>query len=221
MNIIARGSSLEARGVGIANVDGMYSGGWIWREVKRGEVVRSGGNWGPNLKGIDRRLGSSRVLRPGNCAWLVVYRGMDQEGCDLLYSLHAKDDMPQELHDPSRRGIIQFRVDNPLPELDVVFPRAALHLVPRDGKLRTARRANLGRFLEVLLPRGLLLIRRGHVQRRRAGPLENIPPHLLGDVPIVAVVFLAARVPIAAEVDVAVLLDEVELEHAHGRDVVV
>ena len=62
---------------------------------------------------------------------------------------------------------------------------------------------------------------RGHVQRRGARTLENIPPDLIGDMLVEAVGTLAAGIPIAAQVDVAVSLNEVELEIAHGDDVVV
>lgn len=129
--------------------------------------------------------------------------------------------MPQKLHDSSRRGVSQFRIDDPLPELDIVFLGSPLHLVSRDGELRTARRADLVGLADIFLSQGFLLIRRREIQRRRARSFKDIPPDLLGDMTIVAVVFLAARVPVAAEVHVAVLLDKVELEHAHGCDVVV
>lgn len=136
-------------------------------------------------------------------------------------SLHAKNDMPQELHHPPGHGIVQFRLDNPLPELHIVLTRSLQHLAPRDHKLRTARRANLLRLAHVLLRGEFLLIRRRGVQWRGARSLKDIPPDLLGDMLIETVGFLAAGVPIAAEVDVAVFLDEVGLKHAHGVDVVV
>lgn len=138
-----------------------------------------------------------------------------------IYSLHAENDMPQELHHPSGHGIIQLGVDYPLPELDIVLARSLQHLAPRDRKLRTARRANLFRLAHVLVHWGFLLIRRGSVQWRRARALKDIPPDLLGDMYVEPVGFLAAGVPVAAEIDVAVFLDKVGSQHAHCVDVVV
>lgn len=129
--------------------------------------------------------------------------------------------MPQELHDPSGHGISQLGVDNPLPELDIVLTRSLQHLAPRDRKLCAARRANLLRLAHVLVQRRFLLIRRRSVQWRRAGAFEDIPPDLLGDMDVEPVGFLAAGVPVTAEIDVAVFLDKVGSQHAHCVDVVV
>lgn len=135
--------------------------------------------------------------------------------------VHAENHMPQELHHPSRRGVAQFRVDNPLAEFDVILTGPELHLRATKRELRTARGANLVRFAQVALVVGLCLVRRRSVEGWSGGAVEDVPPDLIGDVGVVAVGFLAAGVPVAAEVDVAVLLDEIELEHAHCGDVVV
>lgn len=128
--------------------------------------------------------------------------------------------MPQKLHHSARRRIIQLSIGNPLPKLDVILARPSMNLTPRDRKLRATCRANLLRLAKIFLAR-LLLPWRGRVQRGRTRAFEDIPPDLLGDVAIKAMGLLAAGIPVAAEIDVAVSLDEVELEHAHRGDVIV
>lgn len=141
--------------------------------------------------------------------------------CNLLYTLHAKNNMPQELHHPTGGCIVQFRIKNPLPNLDIVIQRTLLHLIARNGELRTACRANLIRFPDVFLAAIFHFPVRRCVQGRRARSLKDVPPDLIGDVLVEAVLTLTAGIPIAAQVDVAVSLDEGELEVAHGDDVVV
>jgi hypothetical protein len=112
-------------------------------------------------------------------------------------------------------------VDNPLTELHIVLARSLQHLASRDRKLRAARRTNLLGLAHVLVARKFLLIGRRSIQRRRTRALKDIPPDLLGDMYVEAVTILAAWVPIAAEIGVAVVLDKVGLEHAHCVDVIV
>lgn len=96
----------------------------------------------------------------------------------------------------------------------------------RHGKLRATRRAHeLGHAEELLLMDPRVCRRHGSrfasVQRRGTGSFEDICPHLFRHVFVAAMACLAARVPVAAEIDVAVSLDEIELESAHCGNVVV
>lgn len=136
--------------------------------------------------------------------------------------------MPQELHHPPTRRIVLVGIDNPLSESDIIFARPLEDLLPRHGELRTAGGADFFRFRqELLLVRctcihGRCLGRgRRRVQRRCTRSVEDFGPDLFGDVAVEAVLGLAAGVPVAAQVDVAVALDEVELEGAHGCYVIV
>lgn len=65
------------------------------------------------------------------------------------------------------------------------------------------------------------MVGRGCVEGWSACSVEDVPPDLVCDVGIKSVGFPASRVPVAAEIDVTVSLDEVELEHAHCGDVIV
>lgn len=137
--------------------------------------------------------------------------------------------MPQELHHPPARRIVLVGIDNPLPESDIIFARPLEDLLPRHGELRTARGADFFRFGQEFLLVVRCTCTRGHclgrgrrrVQRRGTRSVEDLGPDLLGDVAVETVVGFAAGVPVAAEVDVAVALDEVELEGAHGCYVIV
>lgn len=118
--------------------------------------------------------------------------------------------MPQELHHPSGRSVAKFCVDNPLPELDIIFQRSLLNLISGERELRAACSANFGRLAKISLAREFLVRGRGGIQRRRTRAGEDIRPDLLGDMGIGAVGVLAAGIPIAAKIHVAVLLDEIE-----------
>lgn len=117
--------------------------------------------------------------------------------------------MPQKLQHPPTPRIAQRRIHHPLPQPFIIAQRPLQHPVPTDGELRTTCRPDLT----------------GHVvrlrERRFRCPLENIPPDVRRDVFVLAVRFLAAGVPVAAEVDVAVFLNVGDLEGAQGVDVVV
>lgn len=139
---------------------------------------------------------------------------------------HAKNNMPQKLHNTSTNSIRLIRIDNPLPDLNIILLRTLVHLISRHSELRATSSTDQLRHQYVLL----ILVksqissdvgRLAGVQRRRACPREELRPHFFRDVLVVAMVFLTTRVPIAAEVDVAVLLDEGGLEGVHGGDVVV
>lgn len=129
---------------------------------------------------------------------------------NLLYPFHPKNDMPQEFHHPPGGSVAKFRVDNPLPELDIILQRALLNLLSRERELCAACGANLGRLAKISLAREFLLRGRGSIQRRRTRAGEDIRPDLLGDMGIGAVGVLAAGIPITAKIHVAVLLDEIE-----------
>lgn len=118
--------------------------------------------------------------------------------------------MPQELHHPPGRSIAKFCIDNPLPELNIILQWSLLNLISRERELCAACGANLGRLAKISLTREFLLRGRGSIQRRRTRAGEDIRPDLLGDMGIGAVGVLAAGVPIAAKIHVAVLLDEIE-----------
>lgn len=91
-----------------------------------------------------------------------------------------------------------------------------------NSKLGTARRANKIRLLQQTLGTFLLdLVWIRGVQRRGRGSREQIPPDLVGDVGVDTVGFFTAGVPVAAKVDVAILLDEAQVQGSHGVYVVV
>lgn len=112
--------------------------------------------------------------------------------------------MPEKLQHPSALRIALIRIHNPLPKRLIIALRPLQHPIPGHGELRATRRPHL--------LRGLL-----YPGKQRLGrPLENLLPHLGVDVRVLAVLVLAARVPVAAKVCVAVLLDEGEAEGAEG-----
>lgn len=139
-----------------------------------------------------------------------------------IYSLLAENHMPQELHHAPTRRIVLVGIDNPLPESDIVLARPLEDLLARHGELSTARGADFFRFRQKLLL-GHCCPGRGsrRVQRRSTRPVEDLRPDLLSDVAVETVGGPAARVPVAAKVDVAVALNEIELESAHGCYVIV
>lgn len=147
---------------------------------------------------------------------------------DLLDRALTKDDVPEKLHYAPAAGIVAVCVYDPLSELDVVFLRASMHLLSRYGELRATGSPDFFGFgQEFLFSRSIQCsvrckaCRYRPVQGRRAGPFKYFLPHGLCDVPIDAMCFLATGIPIAPEVDISVLLDEVELQRPHGRYVVV
>lgn len=142
---------------------------------------------------------------------------------NLLYSFLAENHMPQELHHTPTRRIVLVGIDNPLPESDIIVARPLEDLLSRHGELRTARGADFFWFRQELLLGRHCCTGRGsrRVQRRGARSVEDLRPDLVGDVAVDTVGGLAAWVPVAAEVDVAIALDEVELEGAHGGYVIV
>lgn len=137
--------------------------------------------------------------------------------------------MPEKLHDPSTAGISFIRVDDPLPDLDIILPRTHKDLVSRHSKLCATCGTHIFGHAKVFLIGGdlggvLHRVQFGSlacIQCWGAGPLEDIRPHLLRHMLVLAMTFLAPGVPIASKVDVAVLLDEIELKSAHCSDIVV
>ena len=141
-------------------------------------------------------------------------RGKAREWNSVLYRLHPENDVPQILHDPTRLPIAQLRPYHPLANLDVVFPRPFPNLLPGDGELGATRDGEGGV--------GYGLCSRGPIEKRCAGLVEDFLPHLPRDMLVPSGGFVAAAWgPVAAEVDVAVLPDECELEVLESVDVVV
>lgn len=66
---------------------------------------------------------------------------------NLLYCVHTKYHMPQELHHPPTLRITLFRVDNPLAYLFVIAQRPLQNTLPRDCELCATSSTNLGRSL--------------------------------------------------------------------------
>lgn len=134
--------------------------------------------------------------------------------------------MPQKLHNPATRGTVQLGIRDPISKLDIILSRTLEHLVARHGELGATRGTDTtGNLHEILTLhvriRWLLTVCCSHIRRGSAGALEDLPPHIFRDVSVYPMTLHASGVPIAAEVDVAILLDEGELQSAHGGDVVV
>lgn len=131
--------------------------------------------------------------------------------------------MPEKLHDTTAAGVVSVRINHPLAKLDVVIARSSTDLVPRHGKLGAAGGADLLRGLKELLGLGVVPNGRGRggVQGRSAGAFKHLFPHPFSHMTIDAMTGLAPGVPIAAEIHVAILLDEIELEVAHSHDIIV
>ena len=108
--------------------------------------------------------------------------------------------MPQILHDPPTRPILQLRIQHPPPIPLILAPPPPQHLRPRHGKLRAARGADLARGL-----------------RAR----KQLPPYLRRHVRVIPLLHLTPGVPVAAQIDVAVAAHEVGAQFAEGVDVVV
>ncbi len=89
-----------------------------------------------------------------------------------------------------------------------------MYLVPRDGELSAASNGEFG----VTVFRGRAPV---NAEVRRRGFVEHLLPYLSCDVLVCAGDLLAARGPIATEIDVALLLDEGNLEVLQGVYVVV
>ena len=126
--------------------------------------------------------------------------------------------MPQKLHHAATLRIALPRLHHPAAEGLIVLPRPLQHPLPAHRKLRAARRADLFRDLMAapVIPHRLSSVRREDARGRVA---EDGLPHLGRDVPVEAVRGQAAGVPVAAEVDVAVGLDEGEAQCVQGGDV--
>lgn len=134
--------------------------------------------------------------------------------------------MPEKFHDTATTGVILVGIDYPLADLDVVLSWSSVDLLPGHGELRTARRANLFRHLQEFLVFSFvvfILHRKapGGVQRRGAGALKYLCKDFFRHVLVGAMALLAPRVPVAAEVDIAIVLDEVETQGFHRNDIVV
>ena len=118
--------------------------------------------------------------------------------------------MPQKLQHPPALRIAHLCIHNPLPEPLVIAQRPRPHLIPRDSELGTARGPHQRRRLR---PGPLLLLR----TRAR----KHVGPHVRRHVRVAPVRLQAARVPVAAQVDVAVALHDGDPEGPQGVDVVV
>lgn len=117
--------------------------------------------------------------------------------------------MPQELQYPPTVRITQVRIHHPLPQTLIIAQRPLQHPVPTNGKLRTTGRPHLARHIVRLR------------KRRFRCAFENFLPYFRRNVFVLAMRFFAARIPVAAKVDVAVFLHVGESECAEGVDVVV
>lgn len=129
---------------------------------------------------------------------------MHREEQNSLYTIFAEDDMPKELHHPPALCITLLCVDDPVSEVVIIAQRPLSYLILRHGKLRTARSAYLDRELVFV----------------RCSPLENILPHFRRDMCIIPMSHLAAGVPIASQVHIAVALYERDLEGFESINVV-
>ena len=134
---------------------------------------------------------------------------------DLLYSIFSKYHMPQKLQHPPTLRITLFRIDNPFPKPLIIAQRPSQHLISRHRKLRAARRTHQRRRLRSITPG----MRRPF--RLRTRPREYIAPHFRRHMRVASVRFQAPRVPVAAQVRVAVFLDEGYSEGSQRVDVVV
>ena len=119
---------------------------------------------------------------------------------DILYRIHPENNVPQILHNPSGFPIAQLGMYNPFSNLNIVLHWPFSYSLARNGELSTAgdcdcRVATIQHSLRI-------------VGRGCAGFVEDFLPHLARDVLVGSGGFLAAWGPVAAEVHVAVLLDE-------------
>lgn len=110
-----------------------------------------------------------------------------------LYSLHAKNDMPQELEHPATLCICHFRVNDPLPKVLEITQWPLHYPRTRDGELCAARSADLrwGILISALV---------------RQCTVEYLPPYLRCNMFIFPVLLPTARVPITTKIGVAILL---------------
>jgi hypothetical protein len=127
-------------------------------------------------------------------------------------------------------SIVQLSPYQPLPHLYIILQRPLVDLLTADSELRAARREY--RHLRVLVPPGVVETRRQvdgawtsryAVECRRRCLAHQLIPDLARDVAVDArcVPVVAPRAPVAAEVDIAICPYSVEVEEAHGDDVVV
>lgn len=117
--------------------------------------------------------------------------------------------MPQKFHNPPTPPITHLRLQNPIPKPLIIALRPLQHPLPAHRKLRAARLPN-SEWHIWLSP---LSDRRSSIHLRRR-PREDIHIHVWRDVFVLRVRLQAAGVQVAAEVHVAVLRDEIELEHS-------
>lgn len=144
----------------------------------------------------------------------------------LLYAIHAIHAMPHILKNPSTPTILQRRPQQPVSHAHQVLSRHRQHLHPRKGRQRAAR--NLEPRSPMSSDRGRRLVVAQIDMRSRsrdtleyAGVGKEVVPDVVGDEIVAVGVSVAAVIGIAAEVGVAVALDERELDIAEGVDIVV
>lgn len=115
--------------------------------------------------------------------------------------------MPHVLHDPPTLGIVLFGVCDPVAEPDVIFDWPLQNLLSRDSELGTASRCRppLNIYGFFMTAPGVPWLR--SKARRRTCLVEHLFPDLCADVCIL-VVPPAPRVPVAPQVDIAVVSDE-------------
>ena len=124
--------------------------------------------------------------------------GNQRNGEYLLNSLFPKNHMPQKLHNPPTQRVTLLGFDNPCPQLLIIPPWPLQYLLPTNRKLRTTRLPDFP-----IAPPSLPL---------RTRPPPHILPHLHRHMFIRLVRFQTPWIPVTAEVHVAGLLYEGELE---------
>jgi hypothetical protein len=176
---------------------------------------------------------NSRFVRQGSWNSALSAIGFTQSTHQKNHSLrrlHPEDDMPQILQHSPTMWIIQLSRYQPLPHLYIILQRSLVDLLTADSELRAARREY--RHPRVLVPPRVVETRRqvdGAGTSRHAVEywcrclVHQLIPDLACDVAVDAlrVPLVAARIPVAAEVDIAIRSHSVEVEEAHGDDVVV
>ena len=138
------------------------------------------------------------------------------EANNSLDRMHAKHDRPQELHHAPALRIALPRLHDPVAERDIIRPWALTDPLPAHCELRAARG---GDFLAAGDVVRLFVLRRRKKGRWRRHVGENLAPDLRRDVFVRPVRGQAAGVPVAAEIHVAVLLHEGDLQGVQRGDV--
>lgn len=110
-----------------------------------------------------------------------------------LYSLHAKNNMPQVLQNPATLRICHVCVNDPLSKVLEITQRPLHYPRTLDGKLCAARSANF-RWYTVTST----LVRRCTV--------EYLLPYFCCNMFIFPMLLYAARIPVTTEIDIAILL---------------